>query len=110
MPIGKILGFLLLIVAAITFLRDALDWYDSGILQTLSGDQLWLSLAPDSYQAVQDWAVENLSVVWDPGATTILAAPAFVSSGVLGILVLLASRKKKKNTRRPGSNLRQIYG
>ena len=47
MNVGKLLGFLLLIVAAITFLRDALDWYDSGYLQTLSGDQLWLSLAPD---------------------------------------------------------------
>jgi len=110
MNIGKLLGFLLLIVAAITFLRDALDWYDSGYLQTLSGDQLWLSLAPESYQSVQDWASENLSIVWDPVATTILAAPAFVSSGVLGILFLLVSRKRKKKTRRPGSNLRQVYG
>ncbi|MGH6979926.1 MAG: hypothetical protein ACREFC_01850 [Stellaceae bacterium] len=110
MNVGKLLGFLLLIVAAITFLRDALDWYDSGLLETLSGDQLWLSLAPESYQSVQDWATDNLSIAWDPVATTILAAPAFVSSGVLGVLILLASRKNNKKTRRPGSNLRQVYG
>jgi hypothetical protein len=110
MYVGKLIGLVLLIITAITFLRDALDWYDSGVLETLSGDQLWLSLAPDSYQSVQDWAGFNLSVLWDPVATTILAAPAFVSSGVLGVLLLFVSRKRKKKNRRPGSNLRQVYG
>jgi hypothetical protein len=110
MIVGRLLGFLLLIVAAIAFLRDAIDWYDSGILETLSGDQLWLSLSPESFQSVQDWASTNLSILWDPIATTILWLPAFVSAGVLGALFFLASRKKKKKNRRPGSNLRQVYG
>jgi hypothetical protein len=110
MIVGRLLAFLLLIIAAVTFIRDALDWYDSGILETLSGDQLWLSLAPDAYQAAQDWASDNLSFAWDPIATTVLALPAFVSSGVLGALLFLGFRKRKKKTRRPGSNLRQIYG
>jgi hypothetical protein len=110
MIVGRLIGFLLLIIAAITFLRDALDWYDSGILETLSGDQLWLSLSPESYQSVQDWAGDNLSIMWSPVATSILWLPAFVSAGVLGVLFLLASRKRKKKTRRPGRNLRQVYG
>jgi hypothetical protein len=108
MYFGRLIGYILLMITAITLLRDVIDWYDSGVLETLSGDQLWLSLAPDNYQSVQDWAGFNLSVLWDPVATTILAAPAFVSSGVIGALFLIASRKKK--TRRPGSNLRQVYG
>jgi hypothetical protein len=110
MLLGRLIGFVLLIIAAIAFVRDALDFYDSGILELLSGDQLWLSFAPESFQSVQDWGSNNLSVVWDPVATTILAAPAFVSAGILGALFFLGSRKRKKKPRRPGSNLRQVYG
>jgi hypothetical protein len=110
MIVGRLIGFLLLIIAAITFLRDAIDWYDSGILETLSGDQLWLSLSPEGYQSVQDWAGANLSILWDPVATSILWLPTFVSAGVLGALLVVVSRKRKKKSRRPGSNLRQVYG
>ncbi len=110
MIVGRLIGFLLLVIAAIAFIRDALDWYDSGALELLSGDQLWLSLSPESYQSVQDWTGNNLPFLWDPIATTILWLPAFVSAGVLGALFLLATRKRKKKNRRPGSNLRQVYG
>ena len=103
MIVGKLIGFLLLIVAAIAFVRDALDWYDSGLLETLSGDQLWLSLAPDAYQSVQYWIIDNLSYAWDPVATTILAVPAFISAGILGVLFLLASRKKRKRRAAPAA-------
>lgn len=110
MLLGRLIGLVFLIVAAITFLRDAIDWYDSGMLHTLSGNQLWLAFGPESYQNTQDWTMANIPFLWDPVATVILWLPAFVPAGVLGLLFLLASRKRKKKTRRPGSNLRQVYG
>ena len=98
----SVIGFLLLIVAAIALVRDALDWYDSGHARTLLGRPTLVQ--PVSRQISSRCRTGRptiFPVAWDPVATTILAAAAFVLAGVLGVLFLLASRKRKKKRRRP---------
>jgi hypothetical protein len=101
MIIGRLLGFLFLIIAAIAFLRDALAWYDSGRLMVLSGEQLWFNLAPASLDAAQTWLRDNILVLWDPVMATLLRAPAFVLPGVIGAVLVFLSRPRARRRPRP---------
>jgi hypothetical protein len=109
MIIARAIAFVLLLIAAIAFLRDLLNWYDSGALALLSGDQLWLSLSPAGYQSAQNWAGDHLPLFSKPIMATILALPVFLSAGVLGALLLVVSRSKHQH-RRSSRNWRGVYG
>ncbi|HEX4111694.1 MAG TPA: hypothetical protein VH020_04090 [Stellaceae bacterium] len=100
MIVGRIIGCLFLVVAAIAFLRDGLNFYDTGHIALLSSDQLWSSLGPTSYESTKLYGDTSLPILWDPIITTILALPTFVVAGVLGLLFLLASRKPRPRRRR----------
>jgi hypothetical protein len=108
MIIFRAIGFVLLLIAAIAFLRDLLNWYDSGVLALLSGDQLWLSLSPAGYQSAQNWTGDHLPVLSQPVVTTVLALPVFFAAGVLSIFLLVMARRRHKN-RRSGRNWRGAY-
>ena len=108
MIIVRTIGLLLLAFAAIALLRDLLNWYDSGSLGLLTGDQLWLSLSPGGYQSARDWAGHELPVPLRPVVPTILALPVFFSAGVLGALLVAAARGRRKD-RRSGRNWRGAY-
>jgi hypothetical protein len=98
--IGRLIGYLFVIVAVIVLLRDGLNWYDTGHFALMSCDQIWFGLNPDGFEAAQIWGTNTLSFLWDPIITTILAAPAFVVAAVIGILMVLASRKRQPRRRR----------
>ncbi len=108
MIIARAIGLLLLLIATVAFVRDLLNWYDSGALALLSGDQLWLSLSPAGYQSAQNWADDHLPLFSKPVMATILALPVFLSAGVLGVFLLVVSRSKHKS-RRSGRNWRGAY-
>jgi hypothetical protein len=108
MIILRAIGSLLLLIAVIAFLRDLINWYDSGVLALLSGDQLWLSLSPGGYQSAQHWAGDHLPALAQPVLTTILALPVFFSAGVLGGFLRVVARRKRNN-RRSGRNWRGAY-
>jgi hypothetical protein len=108
MIIVRVIGWLLLLFAAIALLRDLLNWYDSGALSLLSGDQLWLSQSPAGYQSAQNWVGDHLPALLRPVLTTILALPVFVAAGVLAAFLLVVSRGRHRN-RRSGRNWRGVY-
>jgi hypothetical protein len=108
MIIFRVIGLLLSLIAAIAFLRDLLNWYDSGVLALLSGDQLWLSLNPAGYQSVQDWTSDHFPALSQPVVTIVLVLPVFFSAGVLGIFLLVVARRRPKN-RRSGRIWRGAY-
>ena len=101
MIVGRIIGGLFLIVAAIALLRDALDFYDTRQIALLSSDQLWYSFAPSSFESSRLWGETSLPILWDPIITTLLSAPTFLAAAVIGILFLLGSRKPRRRRRRP---------
>jgi len=98
--IGRLIGYLFLIVAAIALIRDGLNFYDTGQFALMSGDQIWFGLNPDGFEAAQIWGAKTLSYLWDPVVTTILALPAFVVAAAIGILMVLGSRKRQPRRRR----------
>jgi hypothetical protein len=108
MNIVRAIGFFLLLIAAIAFLRDLLNGYDSGALALLSGDQLWLSLSPAGYQSAQNWVGDNLPALALPVVTTVLALPVFLAAGVLGTFLLVASRGGRHG--RSGRGWRGVHG
>jgi hypothetical protein len=82
-------------MAVIAFLRDALDWYDSGRLALLSGAQFWLALGPNSYYGTESFLTENIPTLWDPILVFLLNLPAFIVAAVLGLLFWFASRRPR---------------
>jgi hypothetical protein len=112
MIVARIIAFFFLIIAAIALGRDVIAVIDSGTLQFLTGTQVWYLIGPDGYQAAQRWGSANLSFLWSPVITTILALPAFVSTGVVGFVIFMLSRPRKRTRGGggPRSNLHQVYG
>lgn len=111
MLVARVIAFFFLIIAAIALGRDIIACVDSGTLQFLSGTQLWFMLAAESFEEAQRWGAANLSLLWNPVITTILALPAFLSSGVIGCAVFMLSRPRKKTPGGGGrNNLRRVYG
>jgi hypothetical protein len=100
MLVGRIIGCLFLIVAAIALLRDGLNFYDTRRIVLLSSDQLWETLGPSSFEATKLWGDTSAPILWDPVITTILALPTFIVAAVIGVLILLGSRKQRPRRRR----------
>jgi len=109
MFILRAIGSILLLIAAIAFLRDLVNWYDSGAVASLTGDQLWLSLSPSGYQAAQHWVADRLPVVLGPVAGNILALPVFLSAGVIGAFLRAVARRRRENPRWR-RDWRRMYG
>lgn len=93
--IRRLIGLSLLMISVVALLSDLADWYAGDTVALLSGNDLWLILDPEGYWTVQEWAGDYVSVVWEPIATPILALPAFVTSGALGLLFLWDARRTK---------------
>jgi len=82
MIVGRFIGRLLLIAAAIVLLRDLFAWYDSGIVAPLSLAELAVDLDPARYPA--------------PVATGVMAFPAIVVFLVLGLVFVFAFRARPR--------------
>jgi hypothetical protein len=95
MVIGRFVGYLLLILAAIVGLRDLLAWFDTGILVLLSGNQLWFTLSPANYDSVTDAMRRAMPMLWDP-LSAVLSAPAVAVSLILGLLLIWVFRRRRR--------------
>jgi hypothetical protein len=80
MIVGRFIGRLLLIAAAIVLLRDLFAWYDSGIVAPLSLAEL--AVDPARYPA--------------PVASGVMAFPAIVVFLVLGLVFVFAFRARSR--------------
>jgi hypothetical protein len=85
MIVGRFIGRLLLIAAAIVLLRDLFAWYDSGIVAPISVAELAVDLDPALYPTA--------------AATSILTVPAVLVFLVLGLLFVFVFRARGRGRR-----------
>jgi hypothetical protein len=97
--IGRIIAFVFLILAAIALARDALNLYATGQIALLSGREFWLALGPGSYYGTENFLTINIPPLWDPVLTFVLDLPAFITTGVVGLLAWFVSRKPQPKKR-----------
>jgi len=95
MFIGRFIGTLLLIAAAIVLLRDALAWHDSGLLAFISGQELWGDLSPDSLTRFQ----RALPAYMTDPVSVILGWPACLIFGLPGLLLFWVFRRRRRRWR-----------
>lgn len=96
MFIFRLLGGWALIVALIALAADV-SGYAATAGKFTSLGRHWFTLSPSTLNLVQ--AITERYVhpfVWDPVLTGILSWPTFVVFGVLGALLYLAGRKRKR--------------
>jgi hypothetical protein len=99
--IFRFIGLWILAAGFVALVRDG--------TKSIAGNQVfmtrliedWTNLHGASLQALEAAIAKHVtpyagSWVWDPVVQTILAAPTFVVLGVLGSLLILIGRKKRK--------------
>jgi len=101
--IGRIIGRILLLAAAIVFLRDAIAWYDTGRLAPIAFGQLWSDIDAASFGDART-SVERALPAWlqPPVLFAMLswwAVPILVVPGAL-LLRLCRVRVARRRRRR----------
>jgi hypothetical protein len=104
MVIGRILGWLLVLAAAMVLLRDLLSWYDTGVFHAIALGELWFDIHPTSLELAQPAIQRHLAPwLWDPVIVAILrwwAAPVLAVPGVLLLWVSGGSTNGRRRRRR----------
>jgi hypothetical protein len=100
--LGRILGWLFVLAAAVVFLRDTISWFDTGHLEPLVVGKLWFDLHPTSLQLAQPAIQRHIAPwLWDPVIVTLLLWWAAPVIAVPGIFLLWASRAANRRRHRP---------
>lgn len=99
----RVLGWVLVGLAAILLARDLVRLVQTGRFTPIDVGALWWYVHPDSLQLLQPGIERHVHpFLWDPVTTTVLLSPAFVVFGILGVLLLLAGRRRGRRARRFG--------
>ena len=99
MIVGRVIGWMALLAGAAVLVRDLLVWIDTKHWAPIALGQLWYDLGRSSLNLVQ--AVTQRYIhpfLWDPIIVSVLLCWAFVVLMILGLLLLLAFRRR--NARR----------
>ncbi len=97
MLVLRFIGSLFLLGAVIALTADLSRPSRPGVATLSSVHKHWSDLAPQSLAGAETAvATRTHRLVWDPGVTTLLAIPAFVSFGALAILFLYLGRPRRR--------------
>jgi hypothetical protein len=101
MIVGRLIGAIILLVGLGVLVRDLLVLIDTGSWAPLSFGQWWLDFDRPGL-AIARAAVERTlgPALWDPIITALLLLWASLTLIVLGILILLLSRPRRRARRR----------
>lgn len=92
----RLLGLLCLAAAFVLLVYDGTKSIAASHLYFTSVRMLWELVNAASLASLKPLILPYAGgLLWDPAMLTILAAPAWSLFGVLGILLLLAGRRKK---------------
>ena len=95
--LSRFIGLWLLAGALVALVVDGAKSIAAGSVVTTPLGALWYAVSPESLNAAQAGIQRNvLPFLWDPVIQTVLEAPGFVVFGILGILLMLAGRKKRE--------------
>ncbi len=102
----RILGWILLGLAAALLTRDLFVLVQSGRWAPIDVGPLWAALHPNSLQLAQPAIERHVApFLWDPVILTVLLSPAFLVLGILALLMLLltgSGRRRGRRSRRFG--------
>jgi hypothetical protein len=91
----RVLAGIVLLFAAIAFISDFTRWSTGGGLSLTSIAGHWRGASPTSFAAVQTAVSRTLHPwLWDPLLLRLLSLPAFVTLGLLGLLLARLGRER----------------
>lgn len=100
MIVFRLIGWLLLIGAAVTLGADLLSYLDLDIWKSTPAGQVWFNLSPNSLNLSQAVVQRYLlPFLWDPMITWILLQPAFAVLGVPAIVFIFLGHKQKRRAK-----------
>jgi hypothetical protein len=100
MIVGRVIGWIALLLGAAVLVRDMLVWVDTKHWAPIALGQLWYDLNRSSLNLVQ--AVTQRYIhpfLWDPVIVSILLSWAFAVLIILGALLLVIFRKRNSPPR-----------
>ena len=100
MIVGRIIGWLLLILALIAEGHDIWGWIDTGHYEVAALGRLWFELDRGSLVSLQSAIEGHAAWLWDPVIATTLVWPGALTLLVLAALLLWAFRRRGVTRRR----------
>jgi len=98
MIVGRLIGWVAFLAGAAVLVRDGLVWIDTKHWAPIALGQLWYQLDRSSLNLVQAVIQRYIHpFLWDPIIVTILLSWAFAVLMILGVLLLVAFRKRVRH-------------
>ena len=97
MIVGRVIGWISLLLGAAMLVRDMLVWIDTKHWAPIALGQLWYDLNRSSLNLIQ--AVTQRYIhpfLWDPIIVSLLLSWAFAILLVLGLLLLVVFRRRAR--------------
>jgi hypothetical protein len=93
----RLLGVLLLLAGVALLAHDLFGFARGGVFQPTTLDFMWSALGPGSLDSLQSAIERHVSAaLWDRGVVWLLQLPAFVLAVVLGALLILLNRRRRR--------------
>jgi hypothetical protein len=100
MIIGRVIGWLLVLAAAVVLVADLITWLDTKHFALAAAGQLWFEISPTTLELVQPAIQRHVAAwLWDP-IVVILTWPAVLVIGVPGLALLWLCRPRDRRRRR----------
>jgi len=94
--LSRTLGLLVLAAAFVFFVYDGTKSIAANAFVYTKVSEIWMLVHPTSLQQLRPLIEEYTAPwFWDPGATAVLEAPAFVAFAIIGVILMLLGRRKK---------------
>lgn len=96
MILGRAFGWAFLILALVVLARDVWTWIGGGPIRLMRLGELWFHLDSESLNLTQALTQRYLHpAVWDPGVVTVLLWPAAMILAGVGLVLLVAFRRRR---------------
>jgi hypothetical protein len=95
MIVGRLVGWLVLILALIAEGHDLWGWYDTGHYEISVIGKLWFEVSPNTLLLAQPAIQRHVAAwIWDPVIATMLQWPAALTFAVLAFPLLWFFRRR----------------
>src|SRR5262249_14428030 len=95
----RFVGVIFFIAGLALLARDLFHWFMDGKGQMESLAAVWRSIHAGSLDATSGFLARWTGPVWDPGLVWVLARPGFAVLLVLGLVLLLVTKRRRVESR-----------
>ncbi len=101
MLIGRAIGYLLILAAAIVLVAEAIDFATHGDWTIISAGEVWYRIHRASLNGAQAGIQRYVAPwLWDPVIATLLRGPAWAFVGLPGLALVLLCRSSRERRSR----------